>query len=94
MKAFELPVYDHDQQDTLHRLKRIEGQVRGLARMVDERQACVKVLQQLASVQSALRGVSKTVLRNCLERCANSPATCGDTCDFGELMDVIYKFAK
>ncbi len=94
MNAFELPVYDHDQQNTLHRLKRIEGQVRGLARMVEQQQPCVKVLQQLASVQAALRGVSKTVLRNCLERCASSAANCGESCDFNELMDVIYKFAK
>jgi DNA-binding FrmR family transcriptional regulator len=47
------------------------------------------VLQQLASVQAALRGVTKTVLRQCLERCAPG---CG--CNFDELMDVIYKFAK
>jgi DNA-binding FrmR family transcriptional regulator len=56
--------------------------------MLEEKESSVKVLQQLASVQAALRGVTKTVLRQCLERCAPG---CG-CCD--ELMDVIYKFAR
>jgi DNA-binding FrmR family transcriptional regulator len=89
MKAFELPIYDRELEQTKTRLNRIEGQVRGISRMLDEKESSVKVLQQLASVQAALRGVNKTVLRQCLERCAPG---CG--CDFEELMDVIYKFAK
>jgi DNA-binding FrmR family transcriptional regulator len=89
MKAFELPMYDRELEQTKTRLNRIEGQVRGIARMLEEKESSVKLLQQLASVQAALRGVTKTVLRQCLERCAPG---CG--CDFEELMDVIYKFAK
>ena len=89
MKAFELPIYDRELEQTRTRLHRIEGQVRGIVRMLDQKESSVKVLQQLASVQAALRGVTKTVLRQCLERCAPG---CG--CNFDELMDVIYKFAK
>jgi DNA-binding FrmR family transcriptional regulator len=88
MKAFELPIYDRELDQTQARLSRIEGQVRGISRMLKEKESSVKVLQQLASVQAALRGVTKTVLRQCLERCAPG---CG-CCD--ELMDVIYKFAR
>ena len=89
MKAFELPIYDRELEQTKVRLSRIEGQVRGIARMLEQNDSSVKVLQQRASVQAALRGVTKTVLRQCLERCAPG---CG--CNFDELMDVIYKFAK
>ena len=78
MKAFELPIYDRELEQTKVRLSRIEGQVRGIARMLEQKDSSVKVLQQLASV-----------LRQCLERCAPG---CG--CNFDELMDVIYKFAK
>jgi DNA-binding FrmR family transcriptional regulator len=88
MKGFELPIYDRELAQTQTRLARIEGQVRGISRMLEEKESSVKVLQQLASVQAALRGVTKTVLRQCLERCAPG---CG-CCD--ELMDVIYKFAR
>jgi DNA-binding FrmR family transcriptional regulator len=89
MKTLELPIYDEELEQTKARLNRIEGQVRGIARMLAEKESSIKVLQQLASVQAALRGVTKMVLRQCLERCA--PDCC---CDFEELMDVIYKFAK
>jgi DNA-binding FrmR family transcriptional regulator len=92
MTALELPIYDRELEATRARLSRIEGQVRGVSRMLGDQQSCLKVLQQLASVQAALRGVTKTVLRNCLERCAGGK--CGDPCNLEELMDVIYKFAK
>jgi DNA-binding FrmR family transcriptional regulator len=88
MKALELPIYDRELAQTRTRLARIEGQVRGISRMLEEKESSVKVLEQLASVQAALRGVTKTVLGQCLERCAPG---CG-CCD--ELMDVIYKFAR
>ena len=62
MKALELPIYDRELEQTKTRLNRIEGQVRGIARMLEEKESSVKVLQQLASVQAALRGVTKTVV--------------------------------
>ena len=66
-----LPTYgDALQRELQDRLSRIEGQVRGVARMLEEQRPCMAVLQQLASVQAALRGVTKTVVRNYLERCA------------------------
>jgi DNA-binding FrmR family transcriptional regulator len=82
------------QHDLQTRLSRIEGQVRGVARMLDEHRPCVQVLQQLASVQAALRGISKFVLRNYLERCATDAIRSGDTAIYDELMEAIYKFAR
>ena len=85
---------DDLRQSMLDRLSKIEGQVRGVARMVEGQRPCMEVLQQLASVQAALKGVTKTVLRNYLERCATDAIRSGDTAVYDELMEAIYKFAK
>jgi DNA-binding FrmR family transcriptional regulator len=54
----------------LHRLKRIEGQVRGLQRMVEKDRYCPDILTQLSSVQEALRAVGRELMRNHLKHCA------------------------
>lgn len=55
--------------DLARRLARIEGQVRGLVRALDDDRYCVDVLTQIASVQEALRGVSRAITRNHLDTC-------------------------
>ena len=52
------------------RLKRIEGQVRGLAKMVEEDRYCPDILMQVSSVQEALKSVAKELVRNHLQHCA------------------------
>ncbi len=90
-----LPIYDEELQRELQdRLSRIEGQVSGVARMLEGQRRCLEVLQQLASIQAALRGVTKTVLRNYLERCATDAIRSGDSAVYDELMEAIYKFVK
>lgn len=54
----------------LKHLKRIEGQVRGLAAMIDEDRYCADIIQQCAAVQESLRSVSKNLLKNHLTHCA------------------------
>jgi CsoR family transcriptional regulator, copper-sensing transcriptional repressor len=54
----------------LNRLRRIEGQVRGLQRMVEDDRYCADILTQVSSVQEALRGVRRELLRNHLKHCA------------------------
>ncbi|MCA9761629.1 MAG: metal-sensitive transcriptional regulator [Gemmatimonadetes bacterium] len=60
------------------RLRRIEGQVRGLMRMVDEERYCADVLVQIASVQEALRGVGRVLLHNHLTHCTTEAIRGGD----------------
>ena len=55
----------------LTRLRRIEGQMRGLQKMVEEERYCADVLTQVSSVQEALRGVSRSLLHNHLKHCAS-----------------------
>ncbi len=94
-KEVVLPIYGDERQARMQsRLSRIEGQVRGVSRMVEEQRPCIEVLQQLASVQAALKGVTKDVLRNYLERCATDSIKSGDTKVYDELMEAIYKFVK
>ena len=77
------------------RLNRIEGQIKGINKMVAEGRPCVEVLTQLASSQEALRGLTKLMMRNYLENCATEAirSKAGDEI-YDELMDVIFKFSR
>lgn len=55
----------------LKRLRRIEGQVRGLQRLVEEERYCADILVQISSVQEALRSVGRALMRNHLRHCAS-----------------------
>ncbi|MDZ4674159.1 MAG: metal-sensitive transcriptional regulator [Gemmatimonadota bacterium] len=82
----------------LHRLRRIEGQVRGLQRMVDEERYCAEVMTQVASVQEALRGVSKALLQNHLRHCAAAAIRSGDPdraeAMYAELIDLMQRGSR
>ncbi len=86
---------DADVKDgNLKRLRRIEGQVRGLQKMVEEDRYCADVLTQISSVQEALRGVSRELMRNHLRHCATSAFRAGDAeadAMYDELVDLMYK---
>jgi len=77
------------------RLRRIEGQVRGIQRMVQEDRFCPDILVQIASVQEALRGVSREVMRTHICRCAaGAVLEGGDAAETmqGELLDLMYRY--
>lgn len=80
------------------RLRRIEGQVRGLERMVAEDRYCADILVQISSVQQALRAVGRALMRNHLRHCAaqairkGSPAQAESMYD--ELLDLIYTHSR
>jgi CsoR family transcriptional regulator, copper-sensing transcriptional repressor len=81
----------------LRRLKRIEGQVRGLQRMVEEERYCADILTQLSSVQEALRAVGRELMRNHLKHCATTAIRAGDQQAEGmydELVDLMYKHIR
>src|SRR6476469_9165064 len=77
----------------LKRLRRIEGQVRGLQKMVEEDRYCADILTQISSVQEALRSVSRELMRNHLKHCATGAIrTGGEEADqmYDELVDLMY----
>jgi DNA-binding FrmR family transcriptional regulator len=57
------------EQTTLARLRKVEGQIRGIHRMIEERRYCVDVVMQLTAAESALHGVAEIILRNHLQTC-------------------------
>ena len=82
----------------LKRLRRIEGQVRGLQKMVEEDRYCADILTQIASVHEALRGVGRELMRNHLKHCATSAIRGGDEAAaesmYDELIDMMYRSAR
>ena len=63
------PGYHDDKEDVLKRLRRIEGQVRGIHKMVEEERYCIDVLTQVAAVNAALEGVSMLLLEDHIDHC-------------------------
>ncbi|TVP50137.1 MAG: transcriptional regulator [Gemmatimonadales bacterium] len=81
----------------LTRLRRIEGQVRGIHRMVAEDRYCPDILVQISSIQEALRGVSREVMRNHLAHCAaDAEREGGDAAERmrDELLDLVFKYLR
>jgi DNA-binding FrmR family transcriptional regulator len=82
-----------DKAGLITRLKRIEGQVRGVQQMIDDERYCPDVLAQIAAIESALRGVSRAVVKNHLRHCATHALREGDEAErermVQELVDIL-----
>jgi DNA-binding FrmR family transcriptional regulator len=82
----------------LKRLRRIEGQVRGLQKMVEEDRYCADIMIQISAVQEALRTVGRALMRNHLKHCAAKAIHQGTPAEseamYDELLDLIYKHSR
>lgn len=82
----------------MRRLSRIEGQVRGIQRMVEADRYCIDILVQISSAQEALRAVARGLMRNHLEHCVAHAISTGTPEDreqmYDEVLDMIYKSAR
>jgi DNA-binding FrmR family transcriptional regulator len=81
----------------LTRLRRIEGQVRGLQKMVEDDRYCADIMTQIASVHEALRSVGRELMRNHLRHCAAGAIRSGDEgaeAMYDELVDMMYKHSR
>ena len=79
------------------RLRRIEGQVRGLQKMVDEDRYCPEIMVQIASVHEALRAVARELMRNHLRHCVAQATRSGGAAaeaTYDELLDLIYTTSR
>ncbi len=83
-------------QDTIPRLKRIEGQVRGIIRMVEEERYCMDILVQLQAIKAALGKVESEMLKQHASHCVEDAIRSGDAAEqrqkFTELVDLMGKF--
>ena len=77
----------------LKRLKRIEGQVRGLSRMIEDDRYCIDVVTQISAVRAALRRAEEEILRDHVAHCVEHAIAAGNKADqrrkVAELMDVV-----
>ena len=79
------------------RLRRIEGQVRGIQKMVDEDRYCADIMTQVSAVHEALRSVGRELMRNHLKHCASTAIRKGDGDAEGmydELVEMMYKHSR
>ena len=82
----------------LKRLNRIEGQVRGLAKMVEDDRYCIDIVTQISAVRAALRRVEEEVLRDHVAHCVEHAIASGNAVDqrrkVAELMDVLARSSR
>ena len=81
----------------IRRLRLIEGQVRGLQKMVEEDRYCADILMQISSVHEALRSVGRELMRNHLKHCATAAIKWGpDTAEpmYDELVELMYRHSR
>ena len=77
-----------------NRLSRVEGQVRGVQKMLDEDAYCVDILTQVAAIRSALSAFSRELLGEHMKTCVTNDIKAGRENAIGELLDTIYKLMK
>ncbi|OYW55589.1 MAG: transcriptional regulator [Hyphomicrobium sp. 32-62-53] len=82
----------------LKRLSKIEGQVRGIAKMVDEKRYCIDIVTQISAVRAALRRVEEAVLKDHVGHCVEHAIASGNKSEqrqkIVELMDVLARTAR
>jgi CsoR family transcriptional regulator, copper-sensing transcriptional repressor len=82
---------------SMKRLRRIEGQVRGIQKMIGDERYCADILTQISSVHEALRGVSRELMRNHLKHCATGAIRAGGKEADGmyeEIVDLMYTHSR
>ena len=87
--------YAQDRDDLLARLGRIEGQARGIRKMIEDSRYCADVLQQIAALKSALDGVAMVLLEDHLKGCTADAIRDGDGhAHVREVVDIVRKFVR
>lgn len=85
---------DKEFKDLVTRLNRIEGQVKGIKKMVEEERYCVDIITQVSAVQSALNAFNKVLLSNHIKSCVVEDIKAGDEAVVDELCGLIQKLMK
>ena len=82
-------------KDSLVRLKKIEGQIRGIARMVENEKYCIDIINQITAAENALNVVSKNVMKRHVESCVKEAILKGEgQAKINELIETVYKYSK
>ena len=81
-------------EETLHRLRRIAGQVQGIQRMVDDKHYCIDILTQIQAARSALRAVELQILKKHVDHCVRDAFASGSQAEADRKMDELLKVMK
>jgi DNA-binding FrmR family transcriptional regulator len=82
--------YTRDQSILIRRLRRIEGQVRGIERMIERKEYCIDILQQTAALRAAVDSVALLILEDHVQGCVRGAAEQGDADKYiEEVLDVV-----
>lgn len=85
---------EKEYKDLIHRLNRIEGQIRGVRGMVEDDRYCVDILTQVSAIQSALNSFNKTLLANHIKTCVVKDIQAGNEEAVDELCGTIQKLMR
>ena len=85
---------DQEFKTLIHRLNRIEGQVRGIRKMVENEAYCVDILTQVSAIQSALNAFSKELLGNHIKTCVADGIRADDDQVIDELVGIVQRLMK
>lgn len=88
------PSYTKDREALLTRLSRIEGQVRGVSRMVKDDAYCIDVLTQINAIKAAIDQVGFLLLEDHIKGCVTTAVRKGDRSKVNELVDAVERFAR
>ncbi len=82
-------------KEALTRLRRVEGQVRGIMKMVEEEQYCIDIINQITAAEKALSGVARIVMKRHVESCVSDAILQGrGQMKIDELIDAVFKIAN
>ena len=94
----EKTIMNHEKTAITKRLNKIEGQVRGINRMIEEERYCIDILQQMQAIKSALSKVEDAILKDHAAYCVESALESGDIKEqrkkFGELVDLFSRMKR
>lgn len=82
-------------KDAATRLKKIEGQIRGIGKMVENEKYCIDIINQITAAAKALDGVSKIIMKRHVESCVTSAIQKGEGQQkINELIETVYKYSR
>jgi DNA-binding FrmR family transcriptional regulator len=88
-------INDDVKKDALVRLKKVEGQIRGVMKMVEGEKYCIDIINQITAAEKALNGVAKIVMKRHVESCVKNAILNGEGQQkINELIDTVYKYSK
>ena len=98
MTTTTAPGYSHTKPDLVNRLRKVEGQVRGIEKMIDDDRYCIDVLTQIAAARTALEKVALEILNSHVTHCVHNAIASGDadaaTRKSAELLDAVERFVR